>query len=133
MEPWVVSCCLRSSASPHRTVAGFTGDVVDVGLVRFYMMELTGTGTELHPTGRVAVFANSVLFQAGTPLYKQMPGTEYAWHELTVKLKLDTDYRPATDAILNAVTSVYDGYRADRAAAQAGGRLDGNRARQTAD
>lgn len=94
------------------TVAGVTGDVVDVGLVRFYMMELTGTGTELHPTGRVAVFANSVLFQAGTPLYKQMPGTEYAWHELTVKLKPDTDYRPATDAILKAVTTVYDGYRA---------------------
>ena len=94
------------------TVAGVTGDVVDVGLVRFYMMELTGTGTELHPTGRVAVFANSVLFQAGTPLYKQMPGTEYAWHELTVKLKPDTDYHASTDAILKAVTTVYDGYRA---------------------
>ncbi|MGI4854308.1 MAG: hypothetical protein ACRYF4_09715 [Janthinobacterium lividum] len=93
------------------TVAGVTGDVVDVGLVRFYMMELTGTGTELHPTGRVAVFANSILFQAGTPLYKQMPGTEYAWHELTVKLKPDTDYHASTDAILKAVTSVYDGYR----------------------
>ncbi len=94
------------------TVAGVTGDVVDVGLVRFYMLELTGTGTELHPTGRVAVFANSVLFQAGTPLYKQMPGTEYAWHELTVKLKPDIDYQPATDAILKAVTTVYDSYRA---------------------
>ncbi|MGI4755628.1 MAG: hypothetical protein ACRYGF_02135, partial [Janthinobacterium lividum] len=94
------------------TVAGVTGDVVDVGLVRFYMMELTGTGTELHPTGRVAVFANSVLFQAGTPLYKQMPGTEYAWHELTVKLKPETDYHASTDAILKSVTGVYDTYRA---------------------
>jgi small-conductance mechanosensitive channel len=93
------------------TVAGVTGDVVDVGLVRFYMMELTGTGTELHPTGRVAVFANSVLFQAGTPLYKQVPGTEYAWHELTVRLNPDTDYRPATDLILHAVQSVYESYR----------------------
>jgi len=93
------------------TVAGVTGDVIDVGLVRFYMMELIGSGTELHPTGRVAVFANSILFQAGTPLYKQMPGTDYAWHELTVKLKPNTDYRTATQAILNAVTRVYDGYR----------------------
>ena len=93
------------------TVAGVTGDVIDVGLVRFYMMELTGSGTEFHPTGRVAVFANSVLFQAGTPLYKQMPGTEYAWHELTLKLKPDTDYRPATQAITDAVTQVYSGYR----------------------
>ena len=93
------------------TVAGVTGDVVDVGLVRFYMMELTGTGTELHATGRVAVFANSVLFQAGTPLYKQMPGTEYAWHELTVKLNPDTDYRAATDAALNAVQTIYGEYQ----------------------
>jgi len=94
------------------TVANVTGDVIDVGLVRFYMMELTGSGTELHPTGRVAVFANSVLFQAGTPLYKQMPGTEYAWHELTIKLKPNTDYRAATQAVRNAINQVYSGYKA---------------------
>src|SRR5581483_11500086 len=64
------------------TVANVTGTVIEVGIARFYMMELVGSGTELHSTGRVAVFANSVLFQTGTPLYKQLPGTEYAWHEL---------------------------------------------------
>jgi hypothetical protein len=52
-----------------------------------------------------------VLFQAGTPLYKQMPGTEYAWHELTVKLSPDTDYRPAVQEILKAVQGVYEGYK----------------------
>jgi hypothetical protein len=60
--------------------------VFEVGLVRFYRMELAGSGIEMNPTGRVAVFSNAVLFQAGTPLYKQMPGTGYAWHELIVKL-----------------------------------------------
>ncbi len=94
------------------TVAGVTGDVVEVGLVRFYMMELTGTGTELHPTGRVAVFANSVLFQAGTPLYKQIPGTDYVWHEITLKLKPGVDYGPATELVRNAIQKVYEGYRA---------------------
>ena len=93
------------------TVAGVTGDVVEVGLVRFYMMELTGSGTELHPTGRIAVFANSVLFQAGTPLYKQIPGTDYVWHEVTVKLRPGTDYGPATDVVRNAIQKVYDRYR----------------------
>jgi small-conductance mechanosensitive channel len=95
------------------TVAGVTGDVVEVGLVRFYMMELTGTGTGagLHPTGRIAVFANSVLFQAGTPLYKQVPGTEYGWHELTVRLNPDTDYQAATKLILASVQGIYEGYR----------------------
>ncbi|MGI4827999.1 MAG: mechanosensitive ion channel family protein [Janthinobacterium lividum] len=94
------------------TVAGVTGDVIEVGLVRFYMMELVGTGTELHSTGRVAVFANSVLFQTGTPIYKQMPGTEYAWHELTAKLKGDADVPATTAAISHMVSEVYAGYSA---------------------
>jgi small-conductance mechanosensitive channel len=93
------------------TVAGVTGDVVEVGLVRFYMMELIGSGTELHPTGRIAVFANSVLFQTGTPLYKQIPGTNYAWHEITVKVKPETNYQPTLDAIRSAVDKVYSGYK----------------------
>jgi small-conductance mechanosensitive channel len=93
------------------TVANVTGDVVEVGLVRFYVMELAGMGTELHPTGRIAVFANSVLFQTGTPLYKQIPGTNYAWHEVTVKLKPGSNYRPALEVLRKAVEKVYSGYK----------------------
>jgi small-conductance mechanosensitive channel len=93
------------------TVAGVTGDVAEVGLVRFYVLELAGSGTDLYPSGRVAVFSNAVLFQAGTPLFKQLPGTEYLWHELTVKLANDTDYRAAVQAMLHTVQSVYEGYR----------------------
>ncbi len=93
------------------TVAGVTGDVIEVGLVRFYVMELAGSGTELQQTGRVAVFSNAILFQAGTPLYKQIPGTEYAWHELTVKLQQTADYPKAAGAMLNAVKAVYETYR----------------------
>ena len=95
------------------TVASVTGDVIDVGLVRFYLMELAGSGSALNPTGRVAVFSNAVLFQAGTPLYKQMPGTGYAWHELTVKLAEGTDYIPVCDAILKEVDSVFQAYRGE--------------------
>ena len=84
--------------------------MIEVGLVRFYMMELVGTGTELHSTGRVAVFANSVLFQTGTPIYKQMPGTEYAWHELIAKLNGNADVKAASEAILKAVNGVYATY-----------------------
>jgi small-conductance mechanosensitive channel len=58
------------------SVAGITGDVVDIGLVRLYLMELAGTGLDFYPTGRIVVFSNSVLFQTGTPLFKQIPGTE---------------------------------------------------------
>jgi small-conductance mechanosensitive channel len=95
------------------TVAGVTGDVVEVGLVRFYLLELIGSGTELHSTGRIAVFANSILFQAGTPLYKQIPGTGYAWHELTVKFKAGMDYQPALEVVRDIVESVYKTYQGE--------------------
>jgi small-conductance mechanosensitive channel len=93
------------------TISSVTGDVIDVGLVRFYMMELAGSGTDLKPTGRVAVFSNAVLFQAGTPLYKQIPGTEYAWHELIVKLADGADYKLVCEKVLKEVHSVFEGYR----------------------
>lgn len=93
------------------TVSSVTGDVIDVGLVRFYMMELAGSGVEMNPTGRVAVFSNAVLFQAATPLYKQIPGTEFAWHELIVKLSATTNYTKVCDAIMNEVKTVYESYR----------------------
>jgi small-conductance mechanosensitive channel len=93
------------------SIGAVTGDVVEVGIVRFYVMEMAGSGTDLYATGRVAVFSNAVLFQAGTPLFKQMPGTQYAWHELTVKLSQDADYRAAVQEITKALQGVYDGYR----------------------
>jgi small-conductance mechanosensitive channel len=93
------------------TVAGVTGEVIDVSLVRFYLMELAGAGAQLHPTGRIAVFANSVLFQTGTPLYKQIPGTSYAWHSLAIKLKPGTDYRPAIQDIRDAAQKIYATYK----------------------
>lgn len=94
------------------TVANVTGTVIEVGIARFYMMELVGSGTELHSTGRVAVFANSVLFQTGTPLYKQLPGTEYAWHELTAKLKPEADTDAVSKELCRIIEGVYQTYKA---------------------
>ena len=92
------------------TVSGVTGDVIDVGLVRLYLMELGGAGADLHPTGRVVVVSNSVLFQ-GAPFFKQIPGTAYAWHEVAVKLEPGGDYTMAESKLLEAVNSVYAQYR----------------------
>ena len=87
------------------TVNGITGDVVDTGLFRFYLMELAGTGFDLHPTGRIVVFSNAVLFQS-TALYKQIPGAEYTWHEVLMTLSPDSDYKLAQDLLMAAVQSV---------------------------
>ena len=92
------------------TVSGVTGDVIDVGLVRLSLMELGGAGSDLHPTGRVIVFSNSVIFQAA-PFFKQIPGTAYVWHEVVVKLERGADYTLAEGKLLEAVNSVYSQYR----------------------
>jgi small-conductance mechanosensitive channel len=102
------------------SIAGVTGDVVDIGLVRLYIMELAGVGIDLYATGRIVVFSNSVLFQAGTPLFKQIPGTEYTWHELAVTLAPDSNYKLVQDKISSAVNSVYEKYR-ERIEGQLGG------------
>jgi small-conductance mechanosensitive channel len=81
--------------------------------VRLYVIELAGTGIDLYPTGRVVVFSNSVLFQATTPLFKQIPGTGYAWHEAVFTLVSGANHQAAQEKLLEAVTSVYEQFRAD--------------------
>jgi small-conductance mechanosensitive channel len=93
------------------SVAGITGDVVDIGLVRLYIMELAGTGLDFYPTGRIVVFSNSVLFQTGTPLFKQIPGTEYAWHEVVVMIAPNGNHKAAQEKLERVVSDVYSHYR----------------------
>jgi small-conductance mechanosensitive channel len=95
------------------SISGVTGDVIDIGLVRLYLMELSGPAVDLHPTGRIVVFSNSVLFQATTPLFKQLPGTEYTWHEIVVGLAPGGNHKAVEEKILAAVNSVYSHYRED--------------------
>ncbi|HUI42192.1 MAG TPA: mechanosensitive ion channel family protein, partial [Terriglobia bacterium] len=91
-------------------IAGVTGEVVDVGLIRLHVMELGGAGAET-PTGRVVAFPNSVVFQATAGLFKQIPGTNFAWHEITVSLSSDTDYGAAEERVSEAVEAAFSQYR----------------------
>ena len=95
------------------SVAGVTGDVVDVGLVRFYLMELAGADINLAPTGRIVVFSNAVLFQATTPLFKQIPGTEYTWHEVVLQISPGANFQLVREKLEPAVNAVYERYRED--------------------
>jgi small-conductance mechanosensitive channel len=87
-----------------------TGDVIDIGLVRIYLMELAGAGGDRHVTGRIVVFSNSVLFQPSA-LFKQMPGTEYVWRTVTLTLTPESDYQLAESRLMEAVDSVYRDYQ----------------------
>ena len=92
------------------TIGGVTGDVIEVGLVRLYLMELSGTGIDLYPTGRVVVFSNSVMFQAA-PFFKQLPGTAYAWHEIAVTLAANANLPVVEKRLMEAVNSVFARYQ----------------------
>jgi small-conductance mechanosensitive channel len=92
------------------TVSGITGDVVEIGLFRLYLMELAGPITDLHSTGRMIVFSNAVLFQPSA-FYKQLPGTEYVWHEVALTMSPETDHALAEKRLMAAVESVFSQYR----------------------
>src|SRR5215471_8591593 len=97
-------------AGDRVTISGVTGTVIDIGLVRLYLAELAGSGGEWHPTGRVVVYSNSVLFQPSA-LFKQMPETDYVWHTVRLVLAPETDFKLAEERISRAVDTVYDKYR----------------------
>ena len=71
-------------------IGNVIGEVIDMGLVRMHLMELSGQPA-LSPTGRVVAFANSIIFQASGGLFKQIPGINLAWHEITVTLPTGAD------------------------------------------
>ena len=89
-----------------------TGEVIEMGLVRLHLMELTGDG-QMAPTGRVVAFANSIIFQASGGLFKQIPGVNLAWHEVTFSLPTGADYAALKDKMVEAVTRVIADYRDD--------------------
>jgi small-conductance mechanosensitive channel len=94
-------------------IGGVTGEVIDVGLVRFHLMELGGGQGLDGPTGRVVAFSNSIVFQVGAGLFKQIHGTNFAWHEITLTLTAQTDYADIKKRLLTAVEAVLRDYRAE--------------------
>ncbi len=97
-------------AGDRVTVSGVTGEVVEVGLFRLYLMELGGSEIALEPTGRIVVFPNSVFFQPAA-LFKQLPGIDYAWRTLNLKIMGATDAAQVESRLLAAVESIYAEYR----------------------
>jgi small-conductance mechanosensitive channel len=91
-------------------INGVTGDVVDIGLVRLQLMEMTNGPAPL-PTGRVVAFSNAVVFQAGSGMFKQIPGTNFLWHEITLTLDPKTNYRQVEQHMMEAVNKVFAEYR----------------------
>jgi len=89
-------------------IGGVIGEVIDIGLVRLHLMELSGG--EYTPTGRVVAFANTIVFQPTAGLFKQIPGTNFLWHEITLKLSPDTEYDSLKERMLGVVEIILADY-----------------------
>jgi small-conductance mechanosensitive channel len=86
-------------------IGDVTGEVIDLGLVRLHLMELGGHGL-LGPTGRVVAFANSVVFQVSSGLFKQIHGVNLVWREITLSLPAGIDYAGTKKKLAVAVSNV---------------------------
>jgi small-conductance mechanosensitive channel len=91
-------------------IGDVNGEIIEIGLVRMYLMELAGHGSA-GPTGRVAAFPNSVVFQVSTGLFKQIPGVNFAWHDVTLKVPAGVDYASAKEQLFAAATEALADYR----------------------
>jgi small-conductance mechanosensitive channel/vacuolar-type H+-ATPase subunit H len=91
-------------------ISGVTGEVVDIGLVRMQVMELGGSAADT-PTGRVVAFSNSVVFQPTAGIFRQIPGTDFVWHEVSLSLAPESDFKVVRERLLQAVDSVLADYR----------------------
>lgn len=92
-------------------ISGVTGEVVEVGLVRLQLMELS-SGSEI-PTGRVVAFSNSIVFQPTSGLFKQVPGTNFMWHEITITLPGDSEYNQVEKNLTQVVERIFADYKDD--------------------
>jgi small-conductance mechanosensitive channel len=90
-------------------IGNVTGEVIDLGLVRMHLMELSSQGP-LGATGRVVAYANSIVFQPSGGLFKQIPGVNFAWHETTLTLPAGCDYVAVKDKLMAAVVDVVKEY-----------------------
>jgi small-conductance mechanosensitive channel len=91
-------------------IGDVTGEVIELGLVRLYLMELGNRGLS-GPTGRVVAFANSIVFQVSSGLFKQIHGVNFIWREIALNLPPGIDYAAAKEKLKSAVNDAVKDYR----------------------
>ncbi len=92
-------------------LAGVTGDVLEIGLFKLTLMELTNDANGRQPTGRIVIFPNSIVYQPNGNFFNQLPGAHYLWNEMRLTLAPDCDYRLAEQRVMEVVGAVFARYR----------------------
>jgi small-conductance mechanosensitive channel len=92
-------------------LVGISGDVLEIGLFKLTLMELTNDANGSQPTGRIVVFPNSIVFQPNGNFFNQLPGSNYMWNELRLSLAPDCDYRLAEQRVVEVIGAVFSRFR----------------------
>ena len=85
-------------------VDGVRGDVVDVRLFRFTLMEIGEWVHADQSTGRLVHVPNGVLFTK--PMANYTEGFEYIWNEIPVMITFESNWEKAKSIILDEVQAV---------------------------
>jgi small-conductance mechanosensitive channel len=92
-------------------IAAVNGEVIDIGLVWMYLMELETRGGDQLPTGRIVEFPNSVVFDHSAGVFKQMPGTRYLWHDVAVIVPATSDFGAMQERMIEVVDKIFADYK----------------------
>jgi small-conductance mechanosensitive channel len=79
-------------------VDGFKGDVVDIRLFRFSLMEIEGWVGAEQSTGRLVHVPNGIVFTDEVANYTE--GFGYIWHEVPILITFESDWKLAEQLIL---------------------------------
>lgn len=82
-------------------VGGWRGDVIDIRIFKFTLLEIGNWVSGDQPTGRVVHLPNSVVFRENVANYTE--GFNFIWDEQTVTLTFDSDWRRAREIMQRVV------------------------------
>lgn len=77
------------------------GDVVDIGLFTFSLLEIGNWVPDDQSTGRLVHLPNGVVFREPVASYTQ--GFEYIWNELGVTVTFESDWQRARDVLTELI------------------------------
>ena len=86
------------------SIGQVAGDVVDIGLFQFAILEIGNWVDADQSTGRVIEVPNARLFN--TPLANSTKEFPYIWHEVPVLVTFESDWRVARDIVQAAVEEI---------------------------
>ena len=92
-------------------VSGQRGDVIDMRLLHFIILEIGNWVDAEQSTGRVLRIPNSVVF--GSTFANYTEGFSYIWHEIPVILHFESNWKKAKEILLKIVKKYTDAITPD--------------------